>query len=269
MIFSEREDVLANKFYERCDQDCKKLSVEDSIPSGSDIVYFIGTSHNYNVFNDIHMDVNTNLKSLLGVLENLKDFNGVFNFISSWFVYGKVNLPAKEEYCCNPKGFFSITKRAAEELLISYCETFGIRYRILRVSNVYGGSHAEDLKKHDALQFLVNQLKENIDIELYHGGDFYRDYIHIDDVCKAIFLCIKKASVNNIINIGNGEKVIFKDIINYAKKALNSKSKIVAIEPVKFHKIVQVKDFYMDTSKLTKIGYSKRISIEQWIKTIC
>ena len=66
----------------------------------------------------------------------IKDF--VFNFISSWFVYGDTKLPAKESYQCKPKGFYSITKSTAEQLLISFCNTFKKKYRILRICNVYG-----------------------------------------------------------------------------------------------------------------------------------
>ena len=39
----------------------------------------------------------------------------------------------QENALCDPKGFYSITKRTAEQLLISYCETFNIKYRIVRI----------------------------------------------------------------------------------------------------------------------------------------
>ena len=93
---------------------------------------------NYNVFKDITLDVETNLKVLCEVLENCKKEGIVFNFVSSWFVYGDVPLPAREEYYCKPTGFYSITKKAAEDLIISFCKTFGTEYRILRLCNVLG-----------------------------------------------------------------------------------------------------------------------------------
>ena len=78
----------------------------------------------------------TNLILLLRMLDNAhKKFGEDFcvNYVSTWFVYGLgEGNPVKEDTCCNPTGFYSITKLAAEQLLKSFCSTFGIKYRILR-----------------------------------------------------------------------------------------------------------------------------------------
>jgi nucleoside-diphosphate-sugar epimerase len=109
-----------------------------NVKDDSEVVYFISTVDNYNVHTNPFVDIETNLTCLINTLESCKDKNITFNFISSWFVYGDVELPAKEDSYCNPKGFYSITKRTAEQLLISYCETFGIKWRIIRLGNVLG-----------------------------------------------------------------------------------------------------------------------------------
>src|SRR5437870_12841263 len=86
---------------------------------GDNVVNFISTVSNYNVFRDVHVDIDTNLNLLMDLLESWRKngARGIWNQISSWFTYGNVDLPAKEEYNCNPKGFYSITKRAAEQLV--------------------------------------------------------------------------------------------------------------------------------------------------------
>lgn len=61
---------------------------EDDIPVFKDVLYMISTTSNYNVFGDVHIDVSTNLTKMLKVLSNCKDRDIVFNFVSSWFVYG-------------------------------------------------------------------------------------------------------------------------------------------------------------------------------------
>ena len=101
------------------------------------VLYLISTVHNYNVFTDPYLDIDTNLTTLIKTLESCKGKDVIFNFISSWFVYGDVGLPAKETDSCDPKGFYSITKRTAEQLLISYCETFDIKYRILQIGRAH------------------------------------------------------------------------------------------------------------------------------------
>jgi nucleoside-diphosphate-sugar epimerase len=122
-----------------------------NVKDDSEVVYFISTVDNYNVHTNPYLDIETNLTTLVKTLESCKDKNVTFNFISSWFVYGDVELPAKETSYCDPKGFYSITKRTAEQLLISYCETFDIKYRIIRLANVLGKSDSKVSKKKNAL----------------------------------------------------------------------------------------------------------------------
>jgi nucleoside-diphosphate-sugar epimerase len=234
---------------------------DDFSVKSKNILYFISTVHNYNIFTDPYLDIDTNLITLIKVLENCKNKDVTFNFISSWFVYGNVDLPARENSYCDPKGFYSITKRTAEQLLISYCETFGIKYRILRLANILGESDKKVSKQKNALQFLINEIKENKPISLYNGGDLYRDYIYVDDAIDAINLILDKGDLDQIYNVGNGEFVNFKDIIYYAKDKLNSKSEINSIEVVDFHKKVQTKDMVLDISKIKSLGYVKKYSI--------
>lgn len=238
-------------------------------PASPESVYFISTTHNYHVFDDIHIDVDTNLTLLLDVLKNLQPGKSVFNFISSWFVYGDTDLPASETSECHPKGFYSITKRAAEQLLISYCETFHIDYRILRLCNVYGPGDTGVGKQKNALQHIIHQLKANAPVQLYHDGHFFRDYLYVDDVARAIDLCIDKAPLNRIVNIGSGDKTEFRDIILMARDMLHSTSTITTMEPPEFHKTVQVKDFYMSIEPLKSLGFNPQVSLQEGIGILC
>lgn len=242
---------------------------ESRTPKSDQSLYFISTTDNYNVFSDLHKDIDVNLSILVDVLKNLTPKKSVINFISSWFVYGDAKLPAAEDFPCNPKGFYSITKKCAEDLLVSYCQTFGVDYRILRLCNVYGTGDKNFSKKKNALKFLIEEMRENRPIGLYHDGNFLRDYMHVTDIARAIDLCLESAPINSIINIGSGEKVVFKDIINQAQKLLNSKSEITKIDPPQFHNVVQVKDFYMDTTKLKNLGFTQTITLKEGIETLC
>ena len=222
----------------------------------NEVLYLISTTDNYNIMSSPAVDIWTNLEVLMKVLWQYKDRKDlVFNFVSSWFVYGDVELPAKEDACCKPKGFYSITKKCAEDLLISFCETYDLKYRIFRLANVIGVGDEGVSHKKNALQFLIQKLADNEPIHLYHNGDFYRDYIHVDDVCKAIHFCIQSTPTNEIINIGCGMRYRFGDLIDYAKEKLGSKSYIEEIPPSDFHKQVQVKDIWLDSSKLLSQGW--------------
>lgn len=234
----------------------------DLMPKTNDILYFISTTDNYNVHTNPYLDIETNLTTLIRVLENCKKLENVtFNFISSWFVYGQTDVYAKENTHCNPTGFYSITKRTAEQLLISYCETFNIKYRILRLSNVLGPGDKNVSTKKNALTYLLNQIKNNENINLYDNGNFYRDYIHVNDVCAAINLVINTSDTNEIYNVGSGIPVLFKDAIEYIIKKTNSKSSIASVEQGDFHKIVQTKSFFMNCYKLKNLGFTPKYNI--------
>jgi len=227
----------------------------------NNVLYFISTIDNYNVHTNPYLDIDTNLTTLIKTLESCKGKDVTFNFVSSWFVYGNVPLPAKEDSYCDPKGFYSITKRAAEQLLISYCETFGIKYRILRLANVLGETDTKVSKKKNALQYMINLVKNNEDVSLYDGGQAFRDYIYVDDAVDAIKLVMEKGNTNEIYNIGNGFSWTIVSLIKYAIEKSNSKSKMLSIETADFHKVVQATNMVLDVTKLKQLGFEPNYSI--------
>lgn len=233
------------------------------------VVYFISTIDNYNVLSNPYLDIDTNLTTLIKVLESGKERKGlVFNFISSWFVYGNSQLPAHEDDYCNPQGFYSITKRSAEQLLISYCKTFGINYRILRLGNVIGTSDSKVSSKKNALQYMISLVKNNEPVNLYENGDPVRDFIDVRDTARAIKLVIEHGNLNEIYNVGNGEPVRIGDVVQYAIDKIGSTTKLNSVFPSEFHKIVQTRDHYLNTTKLKELGYIRSIPLYETIDEI-
>jgi len=233
-----------------------------------EILYLISTVDNYSMKVNPYIDIETNLTTLMRVLQQCKNKDVVFNFASSWFVYGDTELPAKETSPCNPKGFYSITKRTAEQLIISYCETFNIKYRILRFANVLGVGDKKVSKKKNALTYLLSEIVNDRPINLYDKGLFIRDYIDVDDLCGAIALIMTRGKVNEIFNVGNQTEIDFYSIIMYAMGYTGSKSIIKEVPQADFHKIVQVKSMTMDNSKLRALGYKPNKNIRHMVKDI-
>ena len=239
-------------------------------PESDDILYLISTVDNYNVFSDITKDVKVNLELLCKVLENCKSSKITFNFVSSWFVYGKnCPLPANENHICNPTGFYSITKKCAEDLLISFCKTFGVEYRIIRLCNVLGTGDKAASSRKNAVTWMINLLKENKPVDLYDSGEVVRDFLHVNDVCDAINLVCEKGKKNNIYNISSGEPTKIKTLISFACKYTKSSSTINYIKEPIFHSLVQNKDFWMDNNKLKELGFRKRFQLDQIVKELC
>jgi nucleoside-diphosphate-sugar epimerase len=259
---------IGGTFCDMFSEDVIKIPREQRNPKSQDILYFISTTSNYNVFDDLHLDVNTNLSVLLDVLEFCKDNNVVFNYVSTGFVYGSDIIDAKENDVCDPKGFYSITKRTAEQLLISFCETFHVKYRIMRIANVYGQDKTVSSKK-NVLGFLVGLMKENKPITLYDDGMQLRDYMHVTDVCRAIKLIVKNSKYNQIYNIASGNPLPFKHIIEKVKKILDSRSEFIFVDTPEFNKIAQAKNFSLNVDKLKSLGFEQNISLEEGLQSIC
>lgn len=251
---------IGSRFCEMYESKVHRIERNSYDYKSNNILYFISTIDNYNVYSDLHIDIFTNLEILMRVLDKLKNNHHdtmVFNFVSSWFVYGQTSeSPFYEDTTqCNPTGFYSITKHCAEKLLISFCKTYDIKYRIFRLANVIGEKDKKISKKKNALQFLIKEITLDNDIELYNAGNIFRDYIYIDDVCRAIDLCINNSPYNEIINIGNGSSFLFRDLIDKAIQYSGSKSNIIEINSTEFHNIVQIKDCYLNIDKLLSYGF--------------
>ena len=112
------------------------------------------------------------------------------------------------------------------------------------------------------------RIKNNDPIELYNDGNFIRDYIHVTDACRAINLCIESAGLNEIINIGSGKKYKFKKLIDFVIKMTDSKSIVSSKDPSEFHKLVQVKDMYLDVAKLKRLGFKENFNIFDGLETL-
>jgi len=231
------------------------------------VLYLISTTTNQSVFKDLHIDIDTNLSLFVDVLKNCKDRDVVFNFISSGFVYGNDVIDAKETDCCNPTGFYSITKRCAEQLLISFCETFGVKYRILRIGNVYGLDKTVSLGK-NVLGYMISLLKQNQDIKLYDGGNFLKDYMYVEDICRAIKVVLDNGNVNEIYNIASGTSFTFREIIEAAKDLTESQSKIIDVPFPDNQKFIQVKNMTLNTDKLNSFDFSCSMNLNRGLQIL-
>ena len=237
-------------------------------PATKDVLYFISTTTNQSVFKDLHVDIDTNLTLLMDVLSNCRDKDITFNFVSSCFVYGNDVLDAKETDCCNPTGFYSITKRSAEQLLISYCKTFDIKYRIFRIGNVYGLDPTITPGK-NVLGYMIGLLKQHKDIKLFDDGDYKKDYMFVEDICRAIKFLIKKSEINQIYNVATGSSMTFKDILLTASDMVSSRSEFIPVPFPKEQEYLQVKNMTLNVDKLSSMGFLPKMSFDEGLNQMC
>lgn len=242
-----------------------EISRDSLEPACQNILYLISTTDNATFKTNPYIDINTNLTELIKRLDACRSKGvKVFNFVSSWFVYGPTHTHPKEDATCNPNGFYSITKHTAERLLTEYCNTFGINYRILRLGNVYGGPDHGTTKR-NALHFLIEQLKQNKDVTVYLN--LSRDFIHILDACRAIDFICAHGKLNTIYNLGTGHATTLGHCLDKAKTLLKSDACVLRTEvPQDYSQAVR---FSLDCTRLQSLGFKPLISLEEGLIDLC
>tara|TARA_B100000427_G_scaffold314786_1_gene308265 strand:+ start:244 stop:1062 length:819 start_codon:yes stop_codon:yes gene_type:complete len=248
--------------------DVIEISREQRKPESNDILYLISTTTNHNMLTDLTIDVEVNLRVLLETLEHCKHNKLTFNYISTGFVYGADIINAKETDMCDPRGFYSITKRTAEQLVISFCEVNKVNYRIMRIANVYGHDKTVSSKK-NVLGFLSGLMREDKDITLYNNGDDLRDYMHVIDVCRALKIVMDKGKLNNIYNIASGNPLPFREILEMVRDNIRSRSEFIPIETPRFNQLSVPKNVSLNVDKLKSLGFNLSINLYEGLQTLC
>lgn len=131
-------------------------------------------------------------------------------YTSSSSVYGN-NILCKESDELKPLSLHAALKVANEKLIAQYCLAYGIDYSIARIFNMYGG--------HDHFSVISKLLECSKSGEIFtvaNHGSAIRDFINIEDVV-AIYAQLLQVKNVPIINLGTGEGVSIKNIIDFLK----------------------------------------------------
>ena len=122
-----------------------------------------------------------------------------------------------------------------------------------------------DNTKKGAFNHLIWKAKRGEPIDLYRGGDFFRDYLYIDDAVEALVTVAERAPAGELYLIGSGEPVLFKDLMECLHRLTGRKSAIGSMEPPPFHQVVGIKNFSADIAKIKALGWAPKISYEEGI----
>lgn len=174
---------------------------------GADVVYhLISTtlpqSSNENPLYDIQSNVIATLKMLDLMLE--LDIRRIVFVSSGGTVYGvPQRIPLNEEHDTNPICAYGISKLTIEKYLALYSYLHNLDYTVLRVSNPYGAGQ-DGMRGQGVLAAFCKAVKQGKPLQIWGDGTIVRDYIHIDDVCKAMGRVLNYSGSERIFNIGSG-----------------------------------------------------------------
>ena len=148
--------------------------------------------------------------------ENVRFFQ-----ISTDEVYGSLGKTGMftEKSPIAPNSPYSASKASADLLVMAYHETYGIPVNITRCSNNYGPYQFPE----KLIPLMINNCRHNKLLPVYGDGMQVRDWLHVNDHCRAIDFVLHKGVEGEIYNIGgNNEKAnieIVKLILDYLKKS--------------------------------------------------
>ena len=193
------------------------------------VVNFAAETHVDNSISNGKPFIRSNVEGVFNLLEQSRLLHQYENFkkfiqISTDEVYGDVSSgESKEGDELNPSSYYSATKASADMLVKSACRTYGLPYIITRTCNNYGpGQHEEKF-----IPKLEKCLQENKPIPVYTPGNQTREWIHVDDNCKAIYDLMISTEINDIYNIGSGERYTNLEVIDILDKDKKANIKMV------------------------------------------
>ena len=230
------------------------------------IIHLAGNASHSKSFENPLKDIDSNAKTTLFMLEKIRKLNTQCKFIlgSTFIVIGKPKkLPVNENTPCNPTTIYGTNRLSSEYFCKIYHEVYGLHTNIFRITNSYG-PREQIIPKKNAVNFLIYKSFKKEEISIYNQGKFFRDFIYIDDVISGINTILKNGKSGELYWISSGKRTWFYEFGDILEKTTGCKVKY-SETPV-YTKKVDVGNFVVSNSKLRKLGWSPKISVDVGVK---
>lgn len=232
-----------------------------------DILFHLAgeTSHSKS-FLDPMNDIDSNVKSTICALETIRKNKIKCRFIlgSTFVTIGRpLRLPVDENSICNPTTIYGTSKLASENICKIYHNVYGLDTVIFRITNSFG-PREQTIPNKNAINYLIYRAFNGEKITLFNKGQFFRDLIYVSDVISALKIIMKKGKSGNLYWISSGKKTWFYKFGNLLANL--SGTKVIFSPTPKYTKKVDVGNFVVNNSKLKKLGWKPKISVETGIK---
>ena len=214
------------------------------------VVNFAAESHVDRSVEDPGIFVKTNVIGTQVLLDASKEF-GVerYHQVSTDEVYGDLPLDRKDLFFTestplNPSSPYSASKASADFLVHAYQRTFGLPATISRCSNNYGPYHFPE----KLIPLMIANALNDKPLPVYGEGLNVRDWLYVEDHCKAIDLIIHNGKVGEVYNVGGHNEKQNIEIVKIICKELGKPESLIthvgdrkghdmryAIDPTKIH----------------------------------
>lgn len=228
----------------------------------------IGGNNSYPVeFLSQNLQIQSNLMDAAHAVKVSK-----FVFLGSSCIYPKdCAQPIKEEYLLTgaleqTNSAYAVAKIAGIELIKSYRKEYGYKWISVMPTNMYGPNDNFDLENGHVLPVLIRKFIEakrsdSGKVTLWGTGSPLREFLHVDDLAKAVVLCMDKYDDSKQINIGSGHEVSIKDLADKISKAVGFSGEISWDSSKPDGTMRKI----LDSSKIANLGWKPLISLDQGI----
>ena len=214
------------------------------------VINFAAESHVDRSITDPEVFVRTNVVGTTTLLDACRTFGiGRYHQVSTDEVYGDLPLDRPdlfftEETPIHTSSPYSSSKAGADLLVLAYHRTYGLPVTISRCSNNYGPYHFPE----KLIPLMIANALNDKPLPVYGEGLNVRDWLYVEDHCKAIDLIIHKGRVGEVYNIGGHNEMKNIDIVKIICKELGKPESLIthvgdrkghdmryAIDPTKIH----------------------------------
>jgi len=228
------------------------------------VVSFAAETHVDRSINEPSPFLRTNVTGVFTVLEVIRKLDiPRYIHISTDEVYGDlwgIDDAADESWSLNPSSPYSASKAAAELLIKAYGRTYGLRYRIIRPCNNYGPyQHPEKL-----IPRTVVRLLHGKPATIYGDGSQVRDWLYVEDFCRALDAVMRRGSDHEIYNICANQlasvRTVVLEIVRIMGKDPENDIVYVRGRPGEDRR------YAMRCNKARSLGWEPRVSLDKGLR---
>ncbi len=239
---------------------CDRELVSDLVEGVDFIVNFAAESHVDRSIENSKPFVETNVEGTQVLLDVAVDAEiDRFLQVSTDEVYGEIlNGKFRETDALDPRNPYAATKAGADLLVKSYQETYDLPVVITRTCNNFGPrQHHEKL-----IPKLIRNAAQGDSLPIYGDGSNVREWIYVEDNCRALDSVLRSGETGEVYNVGTGEEKTNLNVAEIIVDAVGAdREQITFVEDRPGHD----QRYALNTSKLEEMGWEPSWSFEQGI----
>ncbi len=196
-------------------------------------------------------------------------------FLGSSCIYPKMaDQPLKEEYLLTgplepTNEPYALAKIAGIKLCDSYRDQYGCNFISAMPTNLYGPNDNYDLNNSHVLPALLRKFhtakkESKSSVEIWGTGSPKREFLHVKDLAEACFFLMENYNESELVNIGCGEDISIKDLALTIQKIVGYEGELTFDSS----KPDGTPRKLLDMSKLHKLGWKHKISLEEGIQGV-